>query len=392
MSGSPTRTPTAVELAATSRYVATTAPHLNLALVWAIVTNPEAVDALRDGGTLLVEPAHLLELAALDPALEAVVETSGPALLRAGRIPGPPAAGSDAPTRPVPTVADLADWVRHVATLSPELLPAALARLVRRTSSRLTLQAFAPTAADVFGLASLRCLVAAADSITDPPETVPGGAARIQPPALPVASPTRRGTMTDRTDRTDRPAAAQADLDEHRPAEQAADPVDLAAAQAELAAVAVALDAIRGRLVRLKDELDEGDAWTPEICTGDDPTPLSFHLFASLETLLADHVEPGIDLLRLAAVITQDEVLEDWSRTRGRTVAAALLDELGAVASKLAKAPDDEGDDASRADLREIVAGIAHRAVVLQIHLTDDDEDDDLDEVADLDDEGKGEP
>lgn len=72
---------TAEELAAAVRFVAREAPHLELALVWSIVTNPEAVEALRDAGSM-VKPEQLVELVELDEALRVAVEASGPARLR----------------------------------------------------------------------------------------------------------------------------------------------------------------------------------------------------------------------------------------------------------------------------------------------------------------------
>lgn len=70
---------TADELATTIRFVAKEAPHLALAFVWSIVTNPNAVRELQDAGHL-VDPAHLVVLARLDPALQAVVQSSEPAV------------------------------------------------------------------------------------------------------------------------------------------------------------------------------------------------------------------------------------------------------------------------------------------------------------------------
>lgn len=69
------------ELAAMLRFVAEENPHLTLALVWAIVTNPDAVVQLRAAERLVLS-RHLVELTNLDPALRAAVEASGPALLR----------------------------------------------------------------------------------------------------------------------------------------------------------------------------------------------------------------------------------------------------------------------------------------------------------------------
>lgn len=78
---------TAEELAATVRFVARETPHLALALVWSIVTNPDAVRVFQDAGHL-VDPAHLVELARLDPALQALVQSSDPAVraVRAYRL------------------------------------------------------------------------------------------------------------------------------------------------------------------------------------------------------------------------------------------------------------------------------------------------------------------
>lgn len=83
------------ELAATVRFVAREAPHLALSLVWSIVTNPDAVLELREAGHM-VEPEHLIELARLDPALQAVVQSSDPAVqaVRAYRLKTGGAEGS----------------------------------------------------------------------------------------------------------------------------------------------------------------------------------------------------------------------------------------------------------------------------------------------------------
>jgi len=67
---------------ASVRYVAREKPHLILALMWAIVTNQDAVEALRDNAGRQVEPEQLAELSGLDPLLGLVVRASGPAQLR----------------------------------------------------------------------------------------------------------------------------------------------------------------------------------------------------------------------------------------------------------------------------------------------------------------------
>lgn len=72
---------TAAELAAAVRFVARETPHLALALVFSIVTNPEAVTALGAAGSM-IEPEHLAELADLDEALRIAVESSRPACRR----------------------------------------------------------------------------------------------------------------------------------------------------------------------------------------------------------------------------------------------------------------------------------------------------------------------
>lgn len=120
---------TAAELAAAVRFVAKEAPHLALALVWSIVTNPDGVAVLRDA-VHLVEPAQLSELAALDPALDAAVQSSGPARLRRGQG-------------------------RSSAVVDDEVRTLDLAQLTRRTAPRLTLRARRPRAGETLALSAL---------------------------------------------------------------------------------------------------------------------------------------------------------------------------------------------------------------------------------------------
>jgi len=148
---------TTAELAASVRFVAREAPHLALALVWSIVTNPEAVDALRDAGPM-VEPEHLAELTELDDALRIAVEASGPARQRRSAA----AADSASLVAPQGSLSDLdamrdrvVRGVRYVATERPELLPALLARIYRRASSRLAIRAHRLRGQETLALAAL---------------------------------------------------------------------------------------------------------------------------------------------------------------------------------------------------------------------------------------------
>lgn len=111
-----------------------------------------------------------------------------------------------------------------------------------------------------------------------------------------------------------------------------------AAAQAEVAAVAVELDALRGRLVRVRSTVDAGDAWPPEMDTGEIPRTLAYQIFANLSTLLEDHLEPGIELARLTGALTPTEVRDDWERERLRGLAVELYGSLSAAAASVKEA------------------------------------------------------
>lgn len=145
---------TTAELAASVRFIARGAPHLNLALVWSIVTNSKAVELLSEAGSM-VEPGHLAELTQLDEVLRLVVESSGPARQRRSM------AETSSPT-PAPRSADL-DATRdrvvrrvvYVATKRPKLLPALLARVYNRASTRLAIRAHKLRGKETLALAAL---------------------------------------------------------------------------------------------------------------------------------------------------------------------------------------------------------------------------------------------
>lgn len=103
-------------------------------------------------------------------------------------------------------------------------------------------------------------------------------------------------------------------------------------AQAELAEVAVALDAMRGRLARLRDDLDADDEWPLEMDDGGVEPTMAFRLFANVSTLLEDHIDPGIGLARLTAELTAEAVHRDWEADRNRTLTAQLYLALSKMA------------------------------------------------------------
>ncbi len=90
-----------------------------------------------------------------------------------------------------------------------------------------------------------------------------------------------------------------------------------AEAKAALASLAVELDKLRGKLVRMRDGLDRG--WPDEMYNDDVPPSLSYWLFGVAETLLDDHVVPGMDLARRSADITEESAQSSWkARNRER--------------------------------------------------------------------------
>lgn len=155
----PTTTPpppdlTAAELAAAVRFVARQTPHLALALVWSIVTNPQAVRTLREASQM-VEPEHVAELAELDEVLRIAVESSGPARLRRSVAASDPAPQAWRGVDPEATLQRVVGRVRHVAENRPELLPALLARILGRATSRLAVRAYRMRGEEALALRAL---------------------------------------------------------------------------------------------------------------------------------------------------------------------------------------------------------------------------------------------
>jgi len=87
-------------------------------------------------------------------------------------------------------------------------------------------------------------------------------------------------------------------------------------AQEALASLAVDLDKVRGELVRLQAGLSRD--WPDAMYNGDLPPTLVYWLFCAVETLLEDHVQPGLELARSAAAGTERIARTEWDRRAGR--------------------------------------------------------------------------
>lgn len=110
-----------------------------------------------------------------------------------------------------------------------------------------------------------------------------------------------------------------------------------AAAQAELSALAVDLDAMRGLLSRLVDTLGEMD-WSPEAQEGTAPPPLSSPLHRAAVELLDECIEPALRVARAAASLTPERHEQQWRAEAAKLAAGAAEDLARELVASLTKA------------------------------------------------------
>jgi len=151
---------TGEDVYAAVRYVAVEAPALAPALVWAIGSAPELVNAVQSA-----PPASgdLAALAALDEILTEIVSASPAGFRRSGQLWQKPG-NANGTGRPVAkatvgglaiTAASVARIVRDVSQSRPDLLPACLWLLVRRPATRLAVGAYSPNPEELAELGKL---------------------------------------------------------------------------------------------------------------------------------------------------------------------------------------------------------------------------------------------
>jgi len=135
-------------------------------------------------------------------------------------------------------------------------------------------------------------------------------------------------------------------------------------ARAEMAQGAVALDALRGSLVRLRESLDRD--YPEKMVEGMVPPSIELHLLGTIEMVLEDYVEPGAATLREAAEVTSERLHEEWQREMLKEALAELYATVARVGSLLKEAQEATGKSEVTAALegvREAATRTAELAV-----------------------------
>jgi len=252
------------DLYAAIRYVAGQAPRLAPTLFWAISSAPEhlAVLCARPPAS-----GELAALAALDEALDAVVQASPAGFRLSGKVWQKPggANGSEEPASPsgplAVTAGGIADVVRKVARLRPSLVPACLWLIRRQPASRLAVETYLPKPEE---LAELQALAHAGS------ESGPGEG------------------------------------------EAAVGPFEITEAEAQEVFVHLALKftELRAKTVRLRQGVDR--RWPEAMFEGRTPPTLAFSLFGSADTLIEEYLDRAIETAWSAAQVTEESVRTEW--------------------------------------------------------------------------------
>lgn len=103
------------------------------------------------------------------------------------------------------------------------------------------------------------------------------------------------------------------------------------AAQAELAAVTVDLDALRGRVSHLRDDLGQA-GWSKEVEEGTAAPSLAWRLYIDVRLLLEEYLEPAITLARSLSSLTAQKCSQDWEKHLTADLQAGLFVSLSQMA------------------------------------------------------------
>lgn len=101
--------------------------------------------------------------------------------------------------------------------------------------------------------------------------------------------------------------------------------------QADLARLAVEVDALRGRSVKACDEL-AAPGFPQEMIRGETPPSLRLGVHDALEGVLDDYLDAAAPALRAAAALTEDDVRADWEKEQRNELRAELYAALGQTA------------------------------------------------------------
>jgi len=103
-------------------------------------------------------------------------------------------------------------------------------------------------------------------------------------------------------------------------------------AQTSLATVAVDLDAIRGHISHLRDDLGQG-GWPPqEMEEGTVAPSLAWRLFIDVRMLLEEYLEPAVALARDLSNLTAKKCAQDWEANLAADLEAGLYVSLSQMA------------------------------------------------------------
>jgi len=145
-------------------------------------------------------------------------------------------------------------------------------------------------------------------------------------------------------------------------------------AQAKLATAAVDLEAMRGHMAHLRDDLDAGDEWPAEMDNGEVAPTLAYQIVSNVTMLLEEYVEPGIELVRRTAGLTAEGLRRDWEANRSQTLATELYSALSKMSAgahaavtvfESAQSRLDDGEAVDVKEIRRTVAALTRQASAL---------------------------
>lgn len=103
------------------------------------------------------------------------------------------------------------------------------------------------------------------------------------------------------------------------------------AAQTEMAAVAVDLDALRGRVSHLRDDLGQA-GWPKEMEEGIAAPSLAWRLHIDARLLLEEYLEPAVALARNLSSLTAEKCDKEWEENLAADLEAGLYVALSQMA------------------------------------------------------------